>query len=188
MSQDRPEWLVDPLLSANEGDQWPQTSSEIAGHGKALDPSAICWGTASCTRLGVRVFCDPPRAQKREADEVATRLDEASESELECEDTSCPAVLVGVAYGEITRPISAACLDEAMLSRPLLGRRIAERLAAAAQRREHLESHSLRSPRSGLLSRSVRANMFPSCMRPRCMLSSFLFSSWMQQFICDVHR
>ena len=63
------------------------------------------------------MFCDPSRAQKGETDEVAARLNEASESELECEDTSCPAVLVGVAYGESTRPISAAtCLDEAMLS------------------------------------------------------------------------
>ena len=116
------------------------------------------------------MFCDPPRAQEGEADAVATRLDEASESERECEDTSCPAVLVGVAYGESTRPISAAtCLDEAMLSRPHLGRRTAERLGAAAQRRELLASHSLRLPRSGLQSRSIRANMFPSYIRARCM-------------------
>ena len=117
------------------------------------------------------MFCDPPRAQEGEADAVATRLDEASESERECEDTPCPAVLVGgVAYGESTRPISAATyLDEAMLSRPHLGRRTAERLGAAAQRRELLASHSLRLPRSGLQSRSIRANMFPSYMRARDM-------------------
>ena len=103
---------MDLLLSTNEGTSGRKLRQALQAMGKHWILGLLEY--AGCTRLGV---CDPPRVQKGETDEVVLRLDEASESELECEDTSCPAVLVGVAYGESARPISAAtCLDEAMLS------------------------------------------------------------------------